>query len=58
MEDIDETCSLLNGAFPSSQLTITSPMLGIVTPARVNICFQAVMRKGKLLSSTSSMITP
>ena len=33
MEEIDEICSLLNDNFPSSPLTITSPMLDTVTPA-------------------------
>ena len=34
MEDIDEICSLLNDTFPNSQLTITSPLLVSVTPAK------------------------
>ena len=34
MEDIDEICSLLSDTFPSSQLTITSPLLDTVTPAK------------------------
>ena len=33
-EDIDKICSLLNDTFPSSQLTMTSPLLDTVTPAK------------------------
>ena len=33
-EDIDEICSLLNDTFPSSQLTVTSPLLDTAAPAK------------------------
>ena len=45
MEHIGEICSLLNDTFPSSQLTITSPLLNTVTPAKENLCYLILMEK-------------
>ena len=49
MEDIDEICSLLNDTFPSSQLTITSPLLDTVTPAKRESVLSGADGKGKII---------
>ena len=49
MEDIDEICSLLNETFPSSQLTITSPLLDTVTPAKRESVLSGADGKGKII---------
>ena len=49
MEDIDEICSLLNETFPSSQLTITSPLLDTVTPAERESVLSGPDGKGKII---------
>ena len=49
MEDIDEICSLLNETFPSSQLTITSPLLDMVTPAKRESVLSGADGKGKII---------
>ena len=49
MEGIDEICSLLNDTFPSSQLTITSPLLDTVTPAKRESVLSGADGKGKII---------
>ena len=58
MEDIDEICSLLNETFPSSQLTITSPLLDTVTPAKRESVLSGADGKGKIIKLNDSIITP
>ena len=48
MEDIDEICSLLNEIFPSSQLTITSPLLDTVSLANAESVLFSADGKGKI----------
>ena len=49
MEDIDEICSLLNDTIPSSQLTITSPLLDTVTPAKRESVLSGADGKKKII---------
>ena len=49
IEDIDEICSLLNDTFPSSQLTITSPLLYTLTPAKRDSVLSGADGKGKII---------
>ena len=49
MEDIDEICSLLNETFPSSQLTITSPLLDTVTSAKRESVLSGADGKGTII---------
>ena len=49
MEDIGEICSLLNDTFPSSQLTMTSPLLDTVTPAKRESVLSDTDGKGKVI---------
>ena len=47
--DIDEICSLFNDTFPSSQLTITSPLLDTVTAAKRESVLSGADGKGKII---------
>ena len=49
MEDIDEICSTLNKTFPSSQLTMTSPLFDLVTPAKRECVLSGADGKGKII---------
>ena len=49
MEDIDEICSLLNDTFPSSQLTMTSPLFDTVTPAKREFVLSDTDGKGEVI---------
>ena len=49
MEDIDEICALLNDTFPNSQLTMTSPLLDTVTPAKRESVLSDTDGKGKVI---------
>ena len=47
IEDIDEICSLLNDTFPSSQLTMRSPLQEVIAPAKREFGLNISDGKGK-----------
>ena len=49
MKDIDEICPLLNETFPTSQPTMTSPLLDAVTPAKRESVLSGVDGRGKII---------